>query len=247
MILTPEAARARSDAGASGVPSDSNGILQVSNFLSDDECARLIERAEAQPREDGKIRRMAEHGQADMVDEQAEFRITTTIKTFDIADEVVPFVGRAFFDQVGPHFGVEFEWFEFPDILRYDPGGHYHTHNDSELWDETTGCWRLGEDRQFSLLIYLNEDFIGGAIDFPEAGISIQPEPGLLVAFPSDHRFAHTALPVEQGTRYAVVSWGATVGAPRLQHGMRGGVVYTARSHVPFESMSSGPASAGRN
>jgi len=39
----------------------------------------------------------------------------------------------------------------------------------------------------------------------------------MLVWFPSDFRFEHMAKPVNRGTRYAVVSWAAAQGVPKVQ------------------------------
>jgi hypothetical protein len=205
----------------------------VDDFLSADQCACLIKLSRGQLSKRARVKVAGESGSDQLIEKDSDSRITTTIKTFDIADEVIPVVERAFMDHVQDHYNEEFEWFEFPDILRYDPGGHYAVHNDSEVWDKKTGAWRLGEDRQYSVLIYLNREFAGGAVNFPELEFTVHPRPGLLLAFPSDHRYAHAALPVESGTRYVIVSWGAVVGAQRAQKGARLGVVYTASEHVP--------------
>ncbi len=43
-------------------------------------------------------------------------------------------------------------------------------------------------------LLYLNNEYDGGEIDFPDHGITIKPEPGDLVYFPS--HFIHQVLPI---------------------------------------------------
>jgi predicted 2-oxoglutarate/Fe(II)-dependent dioxygenase YbiX len=211
---------------------DQHGILVVENFLSAEQCRHLVEASAGLLSKRGRVRVVADQG-PDLIDKNSDSRITTTIKTFDIAHQVIPVVRAAFQRHVQAHYGVEFEWFEFPDILRYDPGGHYAAHNDSEVWDTDTDAWRLAEDRQYSLLIYLNRDFAGGAIHFPHLDFTVDPKPGLLLAFPSDHRYEHRAMPVEAGTRYVIVSWGAALGAARVQEGIRLGVVYTDERYVP--------------
>ena len=70
-------------------------------------------------------------------------------------------------------------------------------------------------DRDYSILLYLNEGYIGGEIDFPNFGLKFQPKKGLLLAFPSDARYVHAARPVTAGTRYALVSWAAAKGTIR--------------------------------
>ena len=233
MMMTPEVARSLCPAGGGDGLVDRHGVLTIPGFLTRAQCDRLIALSETQPSEQGQVLRADESDPGTLIRQDADTRVTSIIKTFGIADDIVPLIGRAFFDWVEPHYGTRIEWFEFPDILKYLPGGHYGTHNDSERWDQETGEWRLHEDRQYSLLIYLNEGFTGGALRFEELGLTIQPETGMLVAFPSDHRYAHTALPVESGTRYAIVSWAAAVGAPRVHEGASLGVVYLAPEYIP--------------
>ena len=70
-------------------------------------------------------------------------------------------------------------------------------------------------DRDLSVLIYLNDDFEGGEVNFSNFGFDIKPSSGLLIAFPSDHRYLHAAQLVTSGVRYAIVSWAAIIGGPR--------------------------------
>jgi hypothetical protein len=55
---------------------------------------------------------------------------------------------------------------------------------------------------QISALIYLNNDYAGGKIKFTYHGITIDPEPGMLLLFPSTCMYPHEVLPVESGMRY---------------------------------------------
>ena len=56
-------------------------------------------------------------------------------------ENIVPVAGRAFVELAAPHYGVEFEWFEWPNILEYVRGGRYETHADAEIFDLGHG-WR---------------------------------------------------------------------------------------------------------
>jgi len=114
------------------------------------------------------------------------------------------------------HFGVEIEWFEVPHILRYHPGGNYIVHSDCENWDEQQQRWIKGVDREYSAVLYLNSEFTGGALAFPALNLRIHPQPGMLVLFPSDHRFRHSAEETLSGIRYAFVTWAARKGAVRV-------------------------------
>ena len=85
-------------------------------------------------------------------------------------------------------------------------------------------------DRDLSIIIYLNGDFEGGHLDFPNFGFRLKPQSGMLACFPADHRYVHSARPVESGVRYILVSWAAVRGTPRVNKEMPG-------SGVPMSSV----------
>ena len=82
-------------------------------------------------------------------------------------------------------------------ILKYGPNEEYRQHYDSGT--------EMG--RILSVLIYLNSDYTGGELEFPYFGITIKPEPGMMLVFPSNYAYAHIAKPVTSGTKYALVTW----------------------------------------
>jgi len=214
-------------------PSAATDVFVVEDFLDRETCQRLVTIARQQPSEPGRVlARTADN--PDVLDRDSQHRITTLIKTMGVADVFCPPVARALRERVLPYYRADaIDWFEWPDVLQYDPGGLYEVHNDAEVYDPETSAWRRAQDRDLSLLIYLNEDFDGGAIEFPDRKQAIQPATGLLVAFPSDHRFAHAARPVSSGTRYVIVSWAAVTGTPRLSNSPRLGVIYPDRAVIP--------------
>jgi predicted 2-oxoglutarate/Fe(II)-dependent dioxygenase YbiX len=54
-----------------------------------------------------------------------------------------------------------------------------------------------------SMVIYLNDDYEGGEIDFPDHGISLKPEAGSVVVFASEG-ILHDPRPTKSGTKYMV-------------------------------------------
>lgn len=86
---------------------------------------------------------------------------------------------------------------EHYNILKYQNGQEYKEH-----YDGGTG---LG--RTISAVCYLNDNYEGGHIEFPNYNIKIKPEPGMLILFPSNYAYRHIAHPVTAGTKYALVTW----------------------------------------
>ena len=111
---------------------------------------------------------------------------------------------------INPFYKFEIMDCEIPQLLCYEPGGHYKPHNDAEgLWvnPDGTKMYKKTMDRDLSTVLFLNDDFEGGYLTFPDLRITIKPEPGLLVCFPSSRWFVHTVEPVTKGIRYSIVTW----------------------------------------
>ena len=101
-------------------------------------------------------------------------------------------------------------------MLRYGTGGKYGIHSDADDYcHEARQPYRF-IDRDFSMLIYLNDEYEGGELFFKGLNYRYQPKQGDLVIFPSNHVFSHESLPIERGNKYALVSWGAFPGTPRI-------------------------------
>ncbi|MCF6263996.1 MAG: 2OG-Fe(II) oxygenase [Xanthomonadales bacterium] len=122
-------------------------------------------------------------------------------------------------DKVETYYKHTIAWYEQPTLLRYTPGGLYKGHADSDNYDEQLDCWHKTLDRSVSLLIYLNDEYTGGAIKFNKFNYRYQPKRGDLLFFPSDFRYMHEAEKVESGVRYALVSWSALSNTPRVMSG----------------------------
>ena len=83
------------------------------------------------------------------------------------------------------------------ELLKYEVGEHYGAHHDS--YPEVK--------RAISVLIYLNDDYEGGEIEFVNFNIKIKPKAGTLILFPSNYPYKHIANPVTSGTKYVIVTW----------------------------------------
>ena len=81
-------------------------------------------------------------------------------------------------------------------LLRYDKSGFLPAHQDQGV-----------STRVLSVLLYLNDDYTGGEITFKQSGVTIKPEAGSLVFFPSNFLYVHEVEPVIKGPRYALPTW----------------------------------------
>jgi predicted 2-oxoglutarate/Fe(II)-dependent dioxygenase YbiX len=139
-----------------------------------------------------------------------EQRVTEFVSYPDLKNEVQEVLVGAYRDVITPHFSQKLDWMAQPEVLKYVPGGLYNGHADSEYWDMNSQKWARSMDRDFSLLLYVNDDYEGGSLYFQNFDLRIKPGKGMLIAFPSDHRYLHAAEPLISGERYVAVCW-ATV------------------------------------
>ena len=107
--------------------------------------------------------------------------------------------------------------YEFPimfdegyQLLKYRGGQQYKGHSD----------YAPHIPRYLSALILLNpQEYQGGGTYFHHFDEMIKPDKPSLVLFPSNYAYAHQAMPVISGTKYAIVTW---LGHPVDPDGMPG-------------------------
>lgn len=109
-------------------------------------------------------------------------------------------LGNQFIDLVYNKIKIDFEIQEeiYTDILcfnRWRVGDMQHPHA-----DEANGF----EWRKFGCVFYLNEEYEGGEIYFPNQNQSIKPKENTLAFFPGDHEFLHGVRPITNGIRYTL-------------------------------------------
>ncbi len=92
------------------------------------------------------------------------------------------------------------EMLKLPDyfsIRKYDTGADMGKHVDSE--DPTDKSHPV-----VSGVLYLNDDYEGGEIYFPEQNIKIKPSAGSMIMFPSYRPYFHHPLEIISGNKYMV-------------------------------------------
>jgi len=145
--------------------------------------------------------------QADQTRRAISNRVTGIVEQGAMTEAIIALVRKAYAQEIEPFYHCTLRSLETPQVLRYTRGSHYKPHSDSDVINFETGRWRKAQDRDYSLLIYLDEDFEGGELIFPNFDFRLRPRAGMLAAFPSDCRYLHGAMPVLSGVRHAIVSW----------------------------------------
>jgi hypothetical protein len=78
-------------------------------------------------------------------------------------------------------------------ISRYVDGGGIGVHADEQL----------GNDGSYSVIIYLNDNYDGGELGFPDYGIEIKPKTGDMIVFPCN--YMHYSNESFNGAKYLTI------------------------------------------
>jgi hypothetical protein len=90
-------------------------------------------------------------------------------------------------------------------LLCYPTGAFNNTHADNCIIDPKTGAITKIKNWTHSAVIYLNEDFEGGEIVYPNLNFEFKPKLGYCVIHPAGAEFLHRVNPVTKGDRYCLV------------------------------------------
>jgi len=97
------------------------------------------------------------------------------------------------------------------------PGDLQIPHADSERREDGRWVPNHTPQRVYTSLIYLNNNFTGGELVFPDRDVVIMPTPGLFVGFPTNHKFVHAVRNVLSGKRYSLPVWFTMDSAKAMQ------------------------------
>ena len=201
------------------------GLMIIYDYIDKKTCKMLKQYADSQSFTDLHVVDPKRTTRDKIVSERNSGRVTHHVDIDGRAQEILGIFNDIHCRQMASFYDVNFEWYERPQILRYPPGGKYDQHADSDHWDPADDTWTRVQDRDFSVLLYLNDEYEGGELELINQKFKIKPKPGMLLAFPSDHRYLHAALPTTSGIRYVIVSWAAIIGSRRV------------RAQMPFASV----------
>lgn len=144
-----------------------------------------------------------------MIYDESNRRVRDTIRTSDGAtinwlmeDPAVHALNR----RIASATGTRYEDGEALQVLRYSPGQQYHPHFD---WIDSAENQRI-----WTALVYLNDQYEGGATAFVRTGHEVRGRTGDMLLFSNadpegngDPLAEHAGLPVTSGTKYLATRW----------------------------------------
>jgi len=125
-------------------------------------------------------------------------------KIESFVEEQIKILSKKYTEDVRPlhyAYGGRFNHYDY-QVIKYTPEDYFRLHHDH--YAET-----LNNSRLLTVCIYLNDDYEGGELDFPSAGINKEYtfDVGDAIVFPSNWMFYHGVKPITSGERYVVVIW----------------------------------------
>jgi predicted 2-oxoglutarate/Fe(II)-dependent dioxygenase YbiX len=165
-------------------------IVHIPGFMSKEDCSKVLEYA---VKNDDKF---AEFGNS-----EKEFRVHVRQQIQEQDPEINDII------ESNAKRVYEFVLSKYPDtkfipfddtkthIARFEAGAEMHEHFDAS------------RPNDIATLIYLNDDYEGGEIYFPEYDVAIKPGAGDLVFFPDNPAFIHGVKVIKSGVRYTTPRW----------------------------------------
>lgn len=107
-------------------------------------------------------------------------------------------------DAIKEHYSLNDIYPDLTQIVRWYPGQEQPPHADDMTNVEDTDWFH---HRHYGAIIYLNNSYSGGETYYPDHGISIKPETGMLAIHPGDTDHMHGVTKIEGGMRYTIASF----------------------------------------
>jgi len=183
------------------LPTDRAELFAVGDFLSGEECGRLIAMIDA----------VAKPSRAFDAEYASGYR-TSYSGDVDPHDPFVKRIQRRIDDLLGmdPTYGETIQG------QRYLPGQQFQAHTD--WFPANTPYWETEKDRggqrSITAMAFLNKVDEGGHTDFPQLGLSIEPRPGALLIWNNadaegvpNPLTLHAGTPVMRGVKHIITKW----------------------------------------
>jgi len=96
-------------------------------------------------------------------------------------------------------YGVDINYFQTDNLalIKFTKGLALYPHVDT----------KSAESNHIASIYYINDDYIGGELCFPELGVYIKPKPNSLIFFPGNENYLHEVKTIAMGDRYSSSMW----------------------------------------
>lgn len=192
---------------------DPTSLILERTILTVEQCQEILGTINTQSRLASRIGTHFDNGDyKDIIDRTRRLSFDGICKK----PELILNAFEGFLDTLEAYYNVKVETWEKPLIRMYPVGGLFEVHSDGIGMKRDKKSFYKWKDRDYSLILFLSDDFDGGELFFPNLDYTVKPETGKMVCFPADKReFDHGVHPVTRGTRNQVISFLTCVGTLR--------------------------------
>ncbi len=158
-------------------------ITIIPSFISKHECEQIIQKYDVKSY-DGNDVVYFDTGDHDY-----------NIKKLSIKDELA--------DRLCSMLGYHRSTLKACSIVYYPENSYnpLHADNSDVRGDTVTKI----KDWTHTVIVFLNEEFDGGELIYPDQGLILKPKSGLAVMTPADHNYMHLVNTITSGERYTLV------------------------------------------
>ena len=175
-------------------------VFEIDNFLTQDECNILIHYQKKHSVNDIEKWSLKDH------DSNWNSRIVVLDKVDDvIIRKLIEVVHYKISILCANSYNVNYVYPEFSNLVYWAPGMNLGLHADN-MWIDDPKKSHYSSHRDFSAVIYLNDNYEGGKTFFHD-GYEAQPKTGRLIYFTSGREDAHGVTEVISGHRYTFALW----------------------------------------
>ena len=180
-------------------------IVELENFMTQDEIEFLEKAAKSITIWDVTESHVNENGTVIYDSDYWKDRVATTPSLNKNDPKIAPVIANLF-KRLEPIIEDFYKVKVIPTgatIVKWLPGQYQHPHADKELHEgPDAGLPNDFPNYDLSSLFYLNEDYEGGELYFPNQGVQFKPKVGAAYFFPGDMHYIHGVTEIKSGIRF---------------------------------------------
>jgi hypothetical protein len=170
-------------------------IVMFNNFISKDQCNSLLKITDISSQSDWDFYKESINDSKNEWDDRIlDFKKIKKFNEFNIIFNNIFLKVQSTLNEC---YEANFNYTDMSAIYRTRPEEKMNVHYDQ------------GGDQKikYGAVLYLNDNYDGGQIYYPNVGIEIKPSAGSLVVHPSNKKYSHGVKAVKNGIRYCTTTF----------------------------------------
>lgn len=175
---------------------EDNRIVEIPDFVTKEQALNVISFFDSKDKEWGDIAFYNSSGMGINPSDPG-------LSAHNLDSNFFPLLTKKFEDAVSTVFGRSVKS-NTAHAQKWNVGGFANPHSDNSDAEGTPNAFEINK---YVAILYLNDDYTGGEIFFPEHNITIKPKAGSLMVFPGGVENMHGVKKILSGCRYTMVSF----------------------------------------